>query len=348
MRQRVSIARALVGGPRILLMDEPFGALDEITRDRLNEELRRIWQETGTTILFVTHSVYEAVFLGEQVLVMSANPGRVREIVPIDLPRDRDLAIRETEPFVRIAAQLRELLGGAAMTASRSSPPDAGARRRRRRGRAITARASASVWRRRLLPAVGIGAALLIWAALVYVLQGAAVHRAVAAGWWSTTLYAKFDMLMRNLLPTAIEAISGFLLGNIAAILIATVFVHKKTHGGGVLPDRRDGQHHPGRRQGADPGAAARQRHGAEDRDRGADLLLPDAGQHGARARIGEPAGDGADARALGVEARGVLQAAAAQLAAVSVLGAEDRRLDRGHRRDRRRMDRLDRTASAR
>jgi NitT/TauT family transport system ATP-binding protein len=111
MRQRVSIARALLGGPRLLLMDEPFGALDEITRDRLNEELRRIWQETGTTILFVTHSVYEAMFLGEDVLVMSANPGRVREIVAVDLPRDRDLSIRETEPFMRIAAKLRKLLG---------------------------------------------------------------------------------------------------------------------------------------------------------------------------------------------------------------------------------------------
>jgi NitT/TauT family transport system ATP-binding protein len=111
MRQRVSIARALLGGPRLLLMDEPFGALDEITRDRLNEELRRIWQQTGTTILFVTHSVYEAMFLGEQVLVMSANPGQVRDVVPIDLPRGRDLAVRETEPFVRIAARLRDLLG---------------------------------------------------------------------------------------------------------------------------------------------------------------------------------------------------------------------------------------------
>jgi NitT/TauT family transport system ATP-binding protein len=111
MRQRVSIARALLGGPRLLLMDEPFGALDEITRDRLNEELRRIWQETRTTILFVTHSVYEAMFLGEQVLVMSPNPGRVRDIVPIDLPRDRDLRVRETEPFMRIAARLRDLLG---------------------------------------------------------------------------------------------------------------------------------------------------------------------------------------------------------------------------------------------
>jgi NitT/TauT family transport system ATP-binding protein len=111
MRQRVSIARALLGGPRLLLMDEPFGALDEITRDRLNEELRRIWLETRTTILFVTHSVYEAVYLGETVLVLAANPGRVRAHVEIDLPRDRALSIRETEPFNRIAAQMRGLLG---------------------------------------------------------------------------------------------------------------------------------------------------------------------------------------------------------------------------------------------
>jgi NitT/TauT family transport system ATP-binding protein len=114
MRQRVSIARALLGGPRILLMDEPFGALDEITRDRLNEELRRIWLQTGTTILFVTHSVYEAIYLGETVLVLAANPGRVRAAVDIDLPRERALAIRETEPFNRIAAKLRGLLAGEA------------------------------------------------------------------------------------------------------------------------------------------------------------------------------------------------------------------------------------------
>jgi NitT/TauT family transport system ATP-binding protein len=111
MRQRVSIARALLGGPRLLLMDEPFGALDEITRDRLNAELRRIWAETGTTILFVTHSVYEAVFLAEHVLVLSANPGRVAAWEQIDLPRDRDLSIRDTAEFVSIAARLRAHLG---------------------------------------------------------------------------------------------------------------------------------------------------------------------------------------------------------------------------------------------
>jgi NitT/TauT family transport system ATP-binding protein len=110
MRQRVSIARALVSDPRILLMDEPFGALDEITRDRLNEELLRVWRELGMTVLFVTHSIYEAAFLGQRVLMLAANPGRVQEIVPVTLPPDRTLAIRETTEFVQLTAYLRRVL----------------------------------------------------------------------------------------------------------------------------------------------------------------------------------------------------------------------------------------------
>ena len=110
MRQRVSIARALVTQPQVLLMDEPFGALDAITRGRLNVELLNIWAKTATTIVFVTHSIDEAVFLGQRVIVMSANPGRVHcEIdVPIGYPRTPDL--REKPEFVAIAAQVRKAL----------------------------------------------------------------------------------------------------------------------------------------------------------------------------------------------------------------------------------------------
>jgi NitT/TauT family transport system ATP-binding protein len=109
-RQRVSIARALASDPKILLMDEPFGALDEITRDRLNEEILRVWRETGVTILFVTHSIHEAAFLGQRVLMLAANPGRVREIVPVELPAERTLEMRETPEFVRLTSHLRRVL----------------------------------------------------------------------------------------------------------------------------------------------------------------------------------------------------------------------------------------------
>ena len=114
MRQRVSIARALVCRPKILLMDEPFGALDEITRDNLNQELLRIWRETGTTILFVTHSIPEAAFLGRRTLVLSARQGRVLDYFAIDLPEDRKLAIRDSVEFVEVTGRLRQLLEKAA------------------------------------------------------------------------------------------------------------------------------------------------------------------------------------------------------------------------------------------
>jgi NitT/TauT family transport system ATP-binding protein len=110
MRQRVAIARALVSGPRLLLMDEPFGALDEITRDRLNEELLQLWETTGTTIVFVTHSIYEAAFLGQSVLLLAARPGRVREQVAVTLPSPRRLSQRETPEFTALAGHLRRVL----------------------------------------------------------------------------------------------------------------------------------------------------------------------------------------------------------------------------------------------
>ncbi|WP_205944975.1 ABC transporter ATP-binding protein [Pelagibius litoralis] len=110
MCQRVAIARALVCQPKLLLMDEPFGALDEMTRDRLNLQLLQIWRETGTTILFVTHSIPEAVFLGQKVLMLRAHPGRVKAIVDIDMPGAREMRLRETPAFNRYCARLRDLL----------------------------------------------------------------------------------------------------------------------------------------------------------------------------------------------------------------------------------------------
>jgi NitT/TauT family transport system ATP-binding protein len=109
-RQRVAIARALVTQPEILLMDEPFGALDEITRDSLNEELLRIWRETGTTIVFVTHSLSEAAFLGETVVVMGARPGRIVEEIKLDEHKPGNLIDRTSSEFFQITSQLRGVL----------------------------------------------------------------------------------------------------------------------------------------------------------------------------------------------------------------------------------------------
>jgi NitT/TauT family transport system ATP-binding protein len=110
MQQRVAIARALSFDPALLLMDEPFGALDEMTRERLNMELLSIWEASGSTVVFVTHSIAEAVFLSTRVVVMSPRPGRIADVVPIDLPRERSAATREEPRFFELVTQVREAL----------------------------------------------------------------------------------------------------------------------------------------------------------------------------------------------------------------------------------------------
>jgi NitT/TauT family transport system ATP-binding protein len=110
MQQRVAIARALAFEPRILLMDEPFGALDEMTRERLNDEVLRIWSRTGTTVVFVTHSIPEAVYLSTRVVVMGSRPGRITGTVDIDLPQPRGEATRESPRFFELVNEVRERL----------------------------------------------------------------------------------------------------------------------------------------------------------------------------------------------------------------------------------------------
>jgi len=108
MQQRASIARALSVEPDLLLMDEPFGALDEIVRDHLNEQLLKLWAKTNKTVVFVTHSIPEAVFLSTKIVVLCPRPGRIYDIIESDLPRDRTLDARETPEFLKIAHRVRE------------------------------------------------------------------------------------------------------------------------------------------------------------------------------------------------------------------------------------------------
>ncbi len=110
MQQRVSIARALAFEPRILMMDEPFGALDEITRDHLNEQLQQLWLREKRTVVFVTHSIAEAVYLSTRIVVMSPRPGRIVKVIDSTLPAERHLGLRDTPEFMQLAHDVREAL----------------------------------------------------------------------------------------------------------------------------------------------------------------------------------------------------------------------------------------------
>ncbi len=125
MRQRVAICRALLLDPALLLMDEPFGALDAMTRDELNLELQRLWLANPKTVIFVTHSIPEAVFLSDRIVVMSRSPGRIVEVIDVDLPRPRGLAIREDPEFGRHVAHIRGIFESYGLLKGRHTREDA-------------------------------------------------------------------------------------------------------------------------------------------------------------------------------------------------------------------------------
>ena len=236
MQQRVSIARALSFSPALVLMDEPFGALDEMTRERLNMELLGIWRETGSTIVFVTHSIAEAVFLSTRVVVMSARPGRITEVIDIDLPQPRTAMTREDPRFFE--------LGDRGARGARPRPRPAGRDARGRRGMSAQAveqgrggalahgaRRRAGDWLPALIVfAIGIAA----WEWIFSPLAGEFLLPKPSA--ISRALWDNHHLLWQAGWYTFKEALGGFVVGSGSAIVVALILARWRRVGDALLP----------------------------------------------------------------------------------------------------------------
>ena len=330
MQQRVSIARALSFSPPLLLMDEPFGALDEMTRERMNNELLRIWQETLSTVVFVTHSIAESVFLSTRVVVMSARPGRIAGIVEIDLPQPRGPETREHPHFAELITQVR----AAAPQGSRARCAGRGRDAALRRGGGPVS-VVAPVPRGTLGARVGRGAVDWIPAALVLVLgivlweglvRALDVQRFLlpAPSAILDTLWEERDLLWSAGIYTFSEALGGFVIGSTLGDHLGDRprALPRPRPGADAVRDRR--QRRADHRLRADHEPVVRAaREDLEDGDRRDPRLLPGDGEHAARPDVGAAAIDRADALLRGGRDRDLSARADPELAAVPLLGLE-------------------------
>ena len=325
MQQRVSIARALSFDPALLLMDEPFGALDEMTRERLNMELLRIWEKSGSTVVFVTHSIPEAVFLSTRVVVMSARPGRIAATIDVDLPQPADGETREDARFFELVTAVREALAAGHGDDAAAAPPRwrSSSEQRPSSSRSRPASRGRSATRLRdWVPAivvflVGIG----LWQGLttLFDVQTFLLPKPsdIAQAFWDDK-----GTLWDYGLYTFKEALGGFALGSGLGILFA-LFLRALPDGRARAdPVRGRGERGADHRLRADHEQLVRAPEPLlEDGDRGRPLLLPRDGEHAARADLGQPARDRADALVRGREHRGLPAGADPDVAAVHVHG---------------------------